>query len=476
MCNNNSINTLSMDWSIEASEEDLKYFYENSILSSVLKGDHCFILGRKGSGKSALYMKIKSMAKNDFYVEGVKMSEITISNYPEVNDDPLALFKYLIYLKVFKKLLYNESIIIENRAQLKELFPESEELDTQVSKWTLDEFVISLINLTQFTFKKTESGKFSIGKKAAIISQIVLNICDKSPYYILFDELDLNYKSVSNLKPENKYHERLLGLIRATYEVYTSAKERGLKIFPIVFMRDDIFNKIRSTDKAKYYEKARFITWDANSLKELLVYRLNQNSGQHGKDFKLAMESIFDANLNQDEIFNTMLLMSHYRPRDIIRFVKSCCQSAIDNQADKITFDIMLKAESLYVSGIQRDLMDEYFTVISRFDHVKSLLKQTKYYFNWRYFETFFEDYQKNFHYFPGDSAMELLEILFNSSMVGFESIKDKKTIFKYMDKDVSLDPTETFVVHPVIRKYVDNMYSYVNERKDYITTFNPWF
>ena len=497
MCNNVSINILSNEWSIDAfSEKEINYFYEDRKFSSVLRGDYFLVLGRKGSGKSALFNKILSMQSENLFAESVTLTNMVPNETDSDLRNPYAFWKYIIYVKIFKMLIRNQKVLIKNRQQLEELFPEVQEFDTELYNWKLDSFLINIMDLLSFQFNRENKRRMKIEKKAELIEQITLNIFmsiksddenrrdnkirrDDKSYYIVFDQLDIAYQTVQNLLARDPYHEMILGLLRAANDIKKTAQKYELRIFPIIFMRDDIFNNLYFSDKSKFKEKSIRIVWDNESLKNLLSYRISCSSNQMGQDFKVAMRRIFDNNLIQEEVFKTILQMSHYRPRDIINYMKKCCDLAKDSNSDKVTFEIMKEAEIEYVNSLVGDLVDELFPIIPKFEQLKSLIGQlnTDFYFN--EFKELFDHYQESFDFFLGRNAMEIINVLFDSCIIGIIDYTNMVPIdrYKYMGDNIHIDTRLPFTVHPVLRKYFYNFnYFYTESRHPYMCRYKPYF
>ena len=69
MCNNSTIKNIVNNWKADALKEDIsKYFYSYEEVDSVLSGQLCYVIGRKGSGKSALCKHVMQQEKNHYNI------------------------------------------------------------------------------------------------------------------------------------------------------------------------------------------------------------------------------------------------------------------------------------------------------------------------------------------------------------------------------------------------------------------------
>ncbi len=75
---------------------------------------------------------------------------------------------------------------------------------------------------------------------------------DKSSYYIIFDELDEDYRDVTN-KGEFEYYSNLItSLFKAVQDIKSIFRNTDFNIYPVVFLRDDIYSLIKDSDKNKW--------------------------------------------------------------------------------------------------------------------------------------------------------------------------------------------------------------------------------
>ena len=241
MCNNSTIKNIVNNWKADALKEDIsKYFYSYEEVDSVLSGQLCYVIGRKGSGKSALCKHVMQQEKNHYniFAESLSFKSYPINelfNYGRKNQSTnyLALWKYIMFLKICKMFKRNGIINIQDKAELNKIFPEYKpsELQKEISEWKPDSFTIKLANLFDFASlveakvgmkNNKRKSSLTLSQKAEIIEEIVLSKCDKeSIYYLVFDELDEEYKFFRDLSVGNKYHELIVGLLRAVEYVKT---------------------------------------------------------------------------------------------------------------------------------------------------------------------------------------------------------------------------------------------------------------
>lgn len=484
MCSNNTVKNIAKNWKIDALVDDIsKYFYSYEEVSSVLSGDYCFVIGRKGSGKSALCKHVlqKEKESQNVFAEILSFKSFSMNslyNYGKKNSSTsyMALWKYFIFLKVCKMFLRNMAMNISGRSDLEKLFPKysSKELLKEINEYRPDSFTIkvaelfgeaSLLSANVGIKKHKIQNTIPLAQRAEIIENIVFKHCDKeSTYYLVFDELDEEYKNIKDLNTGSKYHDLLVGLLRSVMYVKSIAIEYGVKIIPIVFLRDDIYNNIQFSDKNKWYDYKLHLDWTKDKLKRLLTYRIMQDNQQIGDSFEIAIKSIFSESLAPEVIFTILLDLSQNRPRDIIMFIKECCIIANKSGQDKIDSRIMRSAERVYSGRLKQEIIDEIHTVLPNYNDVISLLIELTDKFGFEEFEQILYKHQSEYNKLNNEEPRSLFDILFDYSIVGNINYHYWRWTgkYKYMDPELQPKFDKDFVIHPGLLASLFEKFNYI--------------
>jgi cold shock CspA family protein len=100
-----TINNISKLWRLEAKLEDSKYFYNLPESDKILDGRKIFVIGRKGSGKSAICEHIINKSEYNLFSKKLSFKNFPFNelyslenkkSYTEPNQY-ITLWKYLIY-------------------------------------------------------------------------------------------------------------------------------------------------------------------------------------------------------------------------------------------------------------------------------------------------------------------------------------------------------------------------------------------
>jgi hypothetical protein len=133
------------NWKLEAKLEDNeRYFYHLPDLDYLLDGSRCYVIGRKGTGKTAIAqffltkrdpkifsekLSFKNFPFNDFYAHDN-------SRYTPPNQY-ITFWKYLIYSTIAQLMIKNENIDPKIRVKLEKIYPDINvlNLERKVSNW-----------------------------------------------------------------------------------------------------------------------------------------------------------------------------------------------------------------------------------------------------------------------------------------------------------------------------------------------------
>jgi len=363
------------------------------------------VLGRKGSGKTAIFRKIIATREHNVFSFGH-----TFLDYPWHHHDKQAAigvpaeeryvhsWRYLILITLGKILL--------NQDQSQPWSESSFEDIRRLEKFIIDSYGTRDPDVTQiFSPSKTlrfqssfeiPLGKFALSLSAEgipieqlpiiiqevnrnLMNAIINTINPDYNYYVCFDQLDLGFD------PKNdNYKNRLVGLILAARDINIRAREAGKKFSTLVFLRDDIYQSLRFEDKNKVTEAfvAR-IEWDTNrtdrTLKDLMQKRFAAVLNIPEKD---AWSTIFDENEQmpgRQSKYQHMIDRTFLRPRDMIKFCNETLaafkkQESRENK-DKFANRDINYARTEYSQYFLSELDDEIFKHMPHYEAIIEVLK-----------------------------------------------------------------------------------------------------
>lgn len=458
-------------WQLEAKLEDnLKYFYDTDELEAILNGNKFYVIGRKGTGKSAISEHILKTCRHDVFAEKLSFKNFPFNElYNHSNDSYtppnqyITIWKYLIYSFICRQMINNFSIDSTIREELSKIYGNKpiSSLARTFSNWTQREFGINVLGT---------GGKINVGRKlndnplnwqekTDLLEDVIIQYIDESKYFIIFDELDEDYREIQNEDSHRLYSYLLTSLFKAVQDIKSIFKNSNKNITPVIFLRDDIYKIIRDADKTKWGDFIVEIDWNIYKLKKLLAYRLSKSISEHAQtlSFNEAWESVFSKSLvkvgtsgkNNIHSFDAIMRNTQLRPRDFVKFIQECAKATIINQNDLISPEIVKKVERNFSNYLKSEIIDEIYPILPDIDNIfQTITSLRKWNFSIQEFKREYNSYlskgtikEKNFEF--------VLQTLFHFSVIGNQ---DKRRMdryyFKYQNKDATINFNERLVVH----------------------------
>lgn len=462
----NLIEEIANTWSIEAKKEDSqRYFFHTKEVSKIEEGKKSLVIGRKGSGKTAIGTYLEQ--KKEFNAFSVKLS---FKNFPfqevyKLDDQGfstpyqyITLWKYVIYSHIARLMMQNENIDLELRNKLQEIYgDDSERLSIKIKKWTGVGF--KFFGIGGDVKFNLEDNNISWQDKVNILENIIKKNIDSAKYFIIFDELDEDYKNIVAHKLNGNYLSLLTSLFKAVEDVKSYFKSIPT-ILPVVFLRDDIYEILTANDKNKWKEEIIFIDWNINSIKKLLAFRISRTMDEDREsilDFNVAWHQVFEnqdvvygnSNSKKSAIIDYIALGTHMRPRDFIEYIKTCAESLAETNHKKINSNTVKRNEEAFSNYLKRELEDEIYAILPNIHKIFSILAQ----FHRQTFKiNDIKDFYQNNSTYPELEKIEqniefVLTVLFHFSVIGNHPDPNTRR-FKYENKEATIEFGKSLCFH----------------------------
>lgn len=453
------------EWKLEAKKEDSKYFYYFDDANEILAGNKSLVIGRKGEGKTAIAQYIYSQSNYNVFTEKMSFKSFpfnklygTIDNKFTRPNQYISIWKFLIYSTICKQMIKNQNISLAVSNDLKMIFPESDNtkrLSKLIEEYTVNGFGIHCINFgLNLSLQKQE--KITWLDLIDVLERLILEKIDDSKYYILFDELDEDYKDFASKQEETDYFDLITGLLKAVQDARTLFEDNKLNIYPIVFLRSDIYNRITYSDKNKWSDSVIWLTWTPEKLQKLLNHRLNIVLETKGHSFQecwttlFGKQSMYYGTRKSKKIgaFGYILRSTQNRPRDFIKYFQVCSNFAIKSNDICISSKIIKLADGEFSEYLKNEIGDEIYAVLPEFQNIFAILslirKQT-----FKPHE-FVEKYKfmVNDGQIPDRGAEKVLTTLFDFSVIGNNPSIKNQAIFKYERDAARFNFKENIIVH----------------------------
>jgi hypothetical protein len=474
-----------------------RYFVRTPAFEAILSGERQVVVGRKGAGKTALYLALIERAKSmPASAAGLKFQDYPWKlhyQYETTTGDHYERYvhswKFLAYIEIFKALLADP-----NRSSFTKT--EQEALDA------VEQFIKKNWGTVAFDYKKMfPSGGFNVDalkvapqaagfglggvditRKGGLGETIirlnewlwsnlqVAGLASSTPVYVLFDELDSGFDATAK-----EYPDRVIGLLIAVRVLAREFRAIELPFRPVAFLRSDIFDTLHFGDKNKLADNnVVHLRWNDSlvyqdsSLKELIDHRIKEELQlPEGSNY---WSAAFDGQVMRgtQHKFAHIASRGYLRPRDVIKFCNCALKEAklrikADATAEhRIINSDLRKSRRAYSQYLLKELDDEIAPSYPTWQQELELLRRIG-------FEKFsFAQASEAYKQVAAEVGLTLkleqaLEMFYRYSIIGVE--RTGRTgegsgyyyHFRYMDESIRLEPgARSYMVHRGLKQALE--------------------
>lgn len=363
-------------------------FYETPDYRSLLESDEkVVIVGRRGTGKSALTFRLSSDWKDSH--EGKATTLITVS--PDEHHT-LALEPYIartgskfLVIRAACRLLWRYGLILQiaqalsTKFKTRELVAESSLLLDHLHRWGKQD--LAFYDKFRFTLKRIQADSPSDDQFIEhLADSLDLSSLEKEfrkilevakPVRVLIDRLD------EGLDQNRTGIAFVDGAITAAVDLASAFKS---KVRPVVFLRDNIFRAVayHDQDYARNIEGQTLrLHWDVNTLFYMVCNRLRVAFDDKQQNNKRLWNRYVSHELADEDGFKHCLKFTLYRPRDILILLNSAFENASKRDLSSAITTIRLEdieksAKSISDNRLD-DLRKEYRHIFPSIDQAVSI-------------------------------------------------------------------------------------------------------
>lgn len=362
------------------------YYLETDEFKRAFRGEIQIVLGRKGSGKTALFFQLRDRLRQDKNVvvldlkpEGfqlVKLKDQVLEYLEEGTREHTitAFWEYLLLLEICHKLLQNDELLhIRNHTLYSpyRALQSSYDTDEYVSEGDFGERMLKLTQRMAEDFESMRGGgtdlmrlgsgeitqfmyKHNIGQ---LRSQLVTYLQHKSKLWILFDNLDKGWPP-HGIKSEDVLSLRCL--LDAITKLEHAFERKGIHTRGIIFIRNDVYERLVATTPDRGKISQAFVDWnDPDLLIELLRRRFLCRSVEGDFSFEDLWRRICVSHVRGEETSHYMVERSLMRPRFLIDFIRFCRSHAVNLRHEKIEIEDIEEGEEQYSTHLINDISYE---------------------------------------------------------------------------------------------------------------------
>ena len=473
MDSRSTMKSICNNWKLDALQESNDvYFFNYDEVNAILNNEKCYVIGRKGAGKTAICQHITSVKAHDKFADKLSFKNFpfnelyTLQNNQYTSQSQyISLWKYLIYSTICKLMSTNENIDSKIRNLLLQLYPRNDikQLPRKVKEWTSLEFGANVLGnggTIKVDRENVDSNKpLTWIEKINVLEDIIGQYCDESKYYVVFDELDEDYRTIYDNNGIKQYESLLTGLFKAVQDVRNTFRASSLHIMPIVFLRDDIYARLNDADKNKWSDFKIDLDWNTHKIKRLISFRIAKDAKEQSlaTDFKAAWNSIFefgkikygDHQQKEATKFDYICNSTQMRPRDFIKYISACCKLSLEKGDQYITNQTIRDVDREFSNYLKSEITDEIYPILPEIESIfKILANMRKQLFRP---EEFISCYNKEVKKgaISNNNVDFVLDILFNFSIIGNQhKSQGHRNFFRYLQTNMRYNSEETIVIH----------------------------
>jgi hypothetical protein len=357
-----------------AAENEIKaleaYFVPTGEYNEVKRGHARLVVGRKGTGKTAIFYGVRSAHKPsqsqlvlDLKPEGhqfTKLREAVLRELsPGLQQHVLTAFwNYLLLMEIAHKIIHEAYAFSFRSPELRagylrivEAYGADRDAEQGDFSERLLKLVDDIVNRRKTVTKIAGTAQVTelvygqdIGPLNNALSEF-LALSKKEDVWLLFDNLDKGWPVRAATEEDILL---LKCLLEATRKLERQFESRGVDFHGVVFIRNDIYQHLLLDPADRGKDTPVQLDWnDPEVFKEILRRRIMLSTGLDGTFVQL-WPLFFETHIKGEESFSYILGRTLMRPRDVLRFVRGSIEVAVNRGHDRVTEADVEQAEHAY--------------------------------------------------------------------------------------------------------------------------------
>lgn len=439
-----------------------QYFLDNNYWEQLVEGRKFFVIGRKGTGKSAIYNWIKLReAEKNVLVSNLSFKDFPFEKFLKLSDEDFP--KPNQYQSVWRNIILSEIaklIIIDQNSEPDESYRElydyvkltfgkdltdlHKKVTKQTHKTEFGLFVTgSGIGASTTNERELEDNFSNITKVNARLLQLImsyLKIHQSVPYIIQFDQLDDIYTVYIN---NDEYFQSIISLFKVIYDINQSFYQYDIPVKVIGYLRSDIFYEINNYDaeSARWDDHKLYLNWAIinssdwgyppllqmldnrirNSIPEMRNMRDQSPFRVITKNIMIADPQPYNKN-HTSNVFRYLIHRSFQRPRDLIQFCKKIQENS--RKWKILGPRNIYEAEKEYSNWLLTEVANEFGPIIRQKDVLYEYLRNLGDRFvTYSKAKELYSQYEGKI----GMDANELFDLLYRLSIIYNVNVKKNK-------------------------------------------------
>jgi hypothetical protein len=381
------------DLGASSAENELRdlngYYLPTEGFRRAQRGDVRLVLGRKGSGKTAIFLQVRDKLRSrktvvlDFKPDGFRLIKfrdrvLAMLDRGSAEHTITAFWELLLLIELTHKIVESEKAAYQFDHQLIEPY---RELATAYKEYGYEgqgDFAERMSRLLQriendFAQKYgAANGRMLSSPEVtelvyrtdvvAIERALVRYLRFKDSVWILFDNVDKGWASQGIGKQDIVV---VKGLIEATRKIERSLQQRDVNAHSLLFLRNDVFELLINDIPDRGKEPRAVLDWtDPDLLRELVRRRAAHAGCEPSDSFAELWASVCVSHVNGEESSQFLIERCLMRPRYLLDLIQHCRGNALTLGHERIEQEDIRRGVSLLSTDLMSDLGHELRDVL----------------------------------------------------------------------------------------------------------------
>ncbi len=375
-----------LDFGASSAENEMRnlqaYYLKTDSYSKALRGETQLVIGRKGSGKTAIFLQIRDKERNkhnnvvlDLKPEGyklIKFKELVFNFLKEgtFQHTIMAFWEYILLLEICHKILITDRKKHIVTTELYEPYRELEETykaEDYLTEGDFSERMSKLMENLAKSFNQKYGNATNISLSTPEITDLLYKsdiwklrqnlakyLKNKNKVWLLFDNIDKGWPS-SGLQHEDLIIIRTL--IDAARKIQREFVKQKIEVYPIIFLRNDVYELLVSETSDRQKEAKELLDWtDTDLLREIIKLRIISSLDLEYEDFDKIWRKIIVSHYKGEETSEYLIERSLMRPRFLINLINQCKSNAVNLNHTIIEKEDIEKGIKAFSSDLLTDI------------------------------------------------------------------------------------------------------------------------
>lgn len=474
----NMINFWDVNWGEDEAKGDKNlehYFVSIPEMGEIITGKYHYIIGRKGTGKTAIIERLRAIASVDAmsFSQNISLKDFPLPLIRSLRDKNLRdksqfvpIWSFLILIELAHMVAADQgsgpiAVKLELIRFLKDNFPSKISFVETLNRLDKSNHMVSILphwlgGQSTTGTENSSSSSIHYQQVISILLEKLKSLHSESMFFLFVDELDEGYRSADHF-----LRLLLLALLRSVENLSLELNSSAIKFRPVVALRSDIFDRLEDNDLNKLDDKIVRLAWSVGSrtqysLEDVISARIAASvSSENPPNWQdLIDESDRPDHWPASETLLTYILSRTYlRPRDLIKFLK-CCQKT--PRSERISFRTVFSAEQMYSFWLHNEFRDEVQSFLPVWRQALQCVSRSnsRAVFNFIWLRSQFENDPEVSRWCTEEKrdVSEIIDYLFEYGVIGTID-KSHRVSYKYINPDASWQFEDIFTLHKGFRR-----------------------